>query len=381
MKLSVISPTYNEAQNVPLLLRELNDLLRDIDYEVIISDDDSPDLTWARAEEIAKDDSRIRVLRRTRDHGLGSSVIDGFGCATGDAVACIDADMQHDPSILPAMLAELERGADVVVGSRYTAGGSTGNWNWTRTCGSSIATKLAQSLLGIRMSDPMSGYFMLRRDDFLRVRHRLNGDGFKILLELMAHLNPDRVREVPYVFRRRVAGYSKLSRKVILAYIRQLWRLSFLERLLPAEFLKFAVVGASGIVVNLAVMELIVLTTDYRGWRASVIASLAATVNNYILNNLWTFRDRAKHGLVSILKGYLTYLTASLTGLGAATMTYIALTSGLGKLMRVPSTSIGRTSLLVCQFLGILVGIFFNYKLNVKINWKQSSAASKAATS
>jgi dolichol-phosphate mannosyltransferase len=225
MKLSVIAPTYNEAENIRPLLAALQNVLRGIDYEIVIADDDSPDLTWALAEEIGKGDSRIRVLRRTRDRGLGASVIDAFACAKGEALACIDADLQHDPGILPTMLAELERGADLVVGSRYVAGGGTESWKWIRRLGSRIATRMAQSLVGIRLSDPMSGYFMLRREDFLRVRDQLNGEGFKILLEIVTHLKPSRMREIPYVFRARAHGRSKLSRVIVVRYLQQLWRL------------------------------------------------------------------------------------------------------------------------------------------------------------
>src|SRR2546425_1887440 len=162
MKLSIISPTYNEAANVHHLIEAVEGSVRYLDYEIVISHDDSPAHTWALAEEIAKANPRIRVLRRTENRGLGASVIDGFGCATGEALACIDADLQHDPNILPRMLVELERGADLVVGSRYVPGGGTGDWSCIRRIESWIATKMAHWLLGIKLCDPMSGYFMLR---------------------------------------------------------------------------------------------------------------------------------------------------------------------------------------------------------------------------
>jgi dolichol-phosphate mannosyltransferase len=225
MKLSVISPTYNEAENVSRLIAEVEKALQSTDYEVLISDDDSPDRTWALVEEIGRRNPRVRSLRRTSNRGLGPSVVDGFGSATGDAVACIDADLQHDPTILPQMLKELESGADLVVATRYMPGGGTANWGMIRRLGSWGCTKLAQVLLGVKLRDPMSGYFMMRRDDFLRIRDQLNVRGFKILLEIAAHMQPRRLREVPYTFGPRAQGESKLSNKIVLAYLSQVWRL------------------------------------------------------------------------------------------------------------------------------------------------------------
>jgi dolichol-phosphate mannosyltransferase len=225
MKLSVISPTYNEAQNVSRLIAEVEKALQFTDYEILISDDDSPDRTWALVEEIGCRNPRVRALRRTSNRGLGPSVVDGFSAATGDALACIDADLQHDPTILPQMLKELESGADLVVATRYMPGGGTANWGMFRRLGSWGCTKLAQVLLGVKLRDPMSGYFMMRRNDFLRIRDRLNVRGFKILLEIAAHMRPRRLGEVPYTFGPRAQGESKLSNKIVLAYLSQVWRL------------------------------------------------------------------------------------------------------------------------------------------------------------
>jgi dolichol-phosphate mannosyltransferase len=225
MKLSVISPTYNESDNVGPLIAELEKILQGIDYEILISDDDSPDLTWARVEEIGRHNPRVRALRRTSNRGLGPSVVDGFSAATGEAVACIDADLQHDPTILPQMLKELMNGANLVVATRYMPGGGTANWGIIRRFGSWGCTKLAQWLLGVELRDPMSGFFMMRRDDFLKIRDQLNVRGFKILLEIAARMHPCRLGEVPYTFGPRARGESKLSNKIVFAYMSQLWRL------------------------------------------------------------------------------------------------------------------------------------------------------------
>ncbi len=225
VKLSLISPTYNEAQNVPRLVDEVGRYLSGVDYEIIICDDDSPDLTWRVAQQIAAVNPRLRVLRRRADRGLTRSVIDGFAMASGEIVACMDADLQHDPIILPRMLQALSQGADVAVGSRYVPGGSTGEWKKVRRLSSWAATKTAQWMLGIEIHDPMSGFFMLRRADFLRVQHRLRGTGFKILLEIAANLGDCTIVEIPFTFRPRLAGRSKLTRGIIWAYGIQLWQL------------------------------------------------------------------------------------------------------------------------------------------------------------
>ena len=225
MKLSIISPTYNESENVGLLVAEIEKSLNGADYEILISDDDSPDLTWARAEEIGRRNPRVRVLRRTSNRGLGPSVVDGFSAATGELVACIDADLQHDPKVLPRMLKELSGSSTLVVATRYMPGGGTANWNAIRRLGSWGCTKLAQWMLGVELRDPMSGYFMMRREDFMKIRDRLNARGFKILLEIAAHMKPCHLREVPYTFGPRAKGESKLTNKIIFAYLLQLWRL------------------------------------------------------------------------------------------------------------------------------------------------------------
>lgn len=225
VELSVIAPTYNEAENLRALIDEVGGALQGIEYEILICDDDSPDGTWALAQEISRRDPHVRVLRRIQDRGLARAVVDGFVHARGKAVACIDADLQHDPAILPKMLQALHEGAQLVVGSRYVDGGGTSNWNWRRRFTSWVAGRMATWSLGVELHDPMSGYFLLRRDDFMQVAPQLNVDGFKILLEIAARLRPSHVCEVPYTFRVRKAGCSKLSAAVVFAYLMQLGRL------------------------------------------------------------------------------------------------------------------------------------------------------------
>jgi dolichol-phosphate mannosyltransferase len=370
MKLSVISPTLNEAENVPRLVEQLGRALGDIDYEILIVDDDSADLTWSVALEISSTNPRVRALRRMRNPGLGLAVIDGFSAADGDVLACIDADLQHDPSILPRMLDELQTGIDVVVGSRHIEGGSTGKWTRWRRMKSWIATKTAQFLLGVTLKDPMSGYFLVRREDFSRVKDQLNGGGFKILLELLAYLHTSEVREVPYTFQPRTCGKSKLSNKVIFLYIQQLWRLCSASRHRSVRLLKSAIVGGIGTFVNLGVMALLLWLTNIRDWRASAIASLAANVQNYLLNYFWTYPNRSQSGFQK-LKDYLSYLMVSATGLVVTTVSYAALIWNLThtSLLHIGPGAIPPFTRLSCQFVAVFVGVCFNYASNKLFAW------------
>jgi|ERR1700722_11014061 dolichol-phosphate mannosyltransferase len=225
MRLSVISPTLNEAECVPRLVEELERALENISYEILIVDDNSPDGTWSIAQNISLTNPRVRFLRRMQNPGLGAAVIDGFSAAEGDVLACIDADLQHDPRILARMLEELQQGAEIVVGSRHVYGGSASDWGRLRRIQSWIANKMVQLLLGVRLKDPMSGYFLVWRKDFCEIREHLNGEGFKILLEILSHLHASKIIEVPYAFRPRMQGQSKLSGRIILQFLHQLWRL------------------------------------------------------------------------------------------------------------------------------------------------------------
>ena len=242
MRLSIISPTLNEAETVPRLVEELERALADISFEILIVDDNSPDGKWSIAQNITLTNPRVRSLRRMQNPGLGAAVIDGFSAAKGDVLACIDADLQHDPSILPRMLEELQHGADIVVGSRHVDGGSTGEWGRLRRVQSWIANKMAQFLLGVRLKDPMSGYFLVWRKDFDEIREHLNGKGFKILLEILSNLHASKIKEVPYTFRPRTQGQSKLSWRVILQYVQQLWRLCSTSQRVSMRFVKSVVV-------------------------------------------------------------------------------------------------------------------------------------------
>lgn len=234
MKLSIVTPTYNESANIGEFVRQVCAALEGFDFEIIVADDDSPDQTWLAAQQLSESGAPIRVLRRKSNRGLGPSVMDGFSIAAGEYVACIDADLQHDPAIFPRMIAAMESGADLALGSRYVDGGSVGQWNAVRRAASRFATLVARTMIGTRLHDPMSGFFMMRRRDFESVKPDLDPQGFKILLEIVAQLRPKRVEEIAFTFRPRVAGESKLSPLVVSQYLAQSLRLYLAKQLARA---------------------------------------------------------------------------------------------------------------------------------------------------
>jgi dolichol-phosphate mannosyltransferase len=377
VKLTIVSPTYNEAENVPRLVRDVGGVLSGTDYELLIADDDSPDRTWAIAQELATQNPRIRVLRRTTNRGLSPAVIEAFLSSSSDYVGVIDADLQHDPTILPQMIAALDSGAEIAVASRYVEGGGTGTWNAARRFQSWVATKLARTFLGVKLTDPMSGYFVLRRTDFNKIHKQLDPSGFKILLEIIARLGPSRLEEVPYTFGERVAGRSKLSSKVVLQYLGQLWRLSSVSRYMSVRFIKFALVGASGMIVNLCAFLTFAKLLGGQDWRISALATLFANLTNYLLNNAWTFVDRA-HGGWSLLRGYISYLGLSLVGLCASTLTFAGLMRAYQTHLQ-PLQSFQEPYVLALgfQLIAILVGTVFNYQLNSRFTWRDRDVSER----
>jgi len=363
-QLSVIVPTYNESDNIEPLLRALAVALRNINHEIIIVDDNSPDHTWERAAELAKSNPCVHVIRRITTPGLAASVIEGFNQAKGDVLACMDGDLQHDPETLIPMLKQIEvGGCALVVASRYVSSGTTGAWSPVRRLESRIATNLAQWLLGIGLRDPMSGFFMVRRCAYLRISERLHAQGFKILLEIVAALEDRSVAEVPYHFRERITGHSKLSSKVMIAFLAQLLRLS--ARAPFPRILKFGIVGAIGMVVNLASMAAIISTLRWTDWRASSFATLVATINNYLLNNAWTFKDRFRNG-PRLLRGYALFFASSLAGLLVTTLAYSGLVTAFS--LRLVGTSLPK--LLLAQAVAILCGFAVNYTLSRRVTWR-----------
>ncbi len=253
-RLSVVVPTYNEAESLPILLDRLDLVLAEVDYEVVVVDDDSPDGTWHLAEEAAQRSRRVRVLRRIGRRGLSSAVVEGLALAQGEVLAVMDADGQHDEAILPAMLdAVAEGGADICIGSRAVEGGSYGAFSPRRRLVSWGGAQLARSLVGADVNDPMSGFFALSRPRWEATRAEVTGRGFKILLELLARGERPVVVEVGYHFRLRTAGVTKLSGSVVTAYLASVAEL-VAGRLADSRFVIYGLIALLGTTIRASVL-------------------------------------------------------------------------------------------------------------------------------
>lgn len=224
-RFSLVVPTYNERENIPAFISSAHGALEKISHEIIIVDDDSPDLTWKVVEDLAKTVPWLRVVRRIGRRGLSSAVLEGFEAATAPILGVMDADLSHDEKILPALIAAIDEGADLAVGSRRIPGGGATHWPWYRRMTSWGATMMAKALLKISISDPMSGFFVLTRALYEECGARLEPTGYKILLEIYCKGRPGRVSEVPFVFQDRRQGYSKLSTGVMRDFISMVLRL------------------------------------------------------------------------------------------------------------------------------------------------------------
>ena len=227
--LSVVLPTYNEAENLPILIEEIEEALSDVPYEVIVVDDDSSDKTWEVAELLAEQSPHLRVLRRVGRRGLSSAAIEGFTMAAGDVLALMDADGQHDPHLLPVLYKAVKEGAAIAVGSRYVPGGSVEGWAKPRHTLSVVATGIAWLVCSVRVRDPMSGFFALSASTFKVIVPKLHPRGFKILLEILSWLpRGAKAVEIPLVLRVRRRGESKLSMRVQRQFLEQvlslLWK-------------------------------------------------------------------------------------------------------------------------------------------------------------
>jgi dolichol-phosphate mannosyltransferase len=307
LELGVIIPTFKEAPNVAPLLAKLEAALEGVVWQAIFVDDDSPDGTAAVVKAIAATDPRVMCLHRIGRRGLAGAVIEGAMASAAPFVAVIDGDMQHDETILPQMLAALKADrADLVVGSRYlSVGGSDASaLGATREAGSRLANWLGKHVLRADVTDPMSGFFMIRRELVENVAPMLATSGFKVLFDILAsQKTPPRYLELPYEFRARVAGDSKLDEGVVVQYLGLL--IAKLSRdLISPRFIMFALVGASGVVIHLLILRAFL---HYGIAQAQTAAALGAMTSNYLINNAVTYRDKRKKGL-GLLVGYFKFV-------------------------------------------------------------------------
>ncbi len=355
---SVIVPSFNERPNVRPMIDKLDAALAGVAWEVIYVDDNSPDGTAQEVRRIAQTDARVRCIRRVGRRGLASAVIEGALSSSASYVAVIDGDLQHDETRLPVMLAALRGGGyDLAVASRYVEGGdSAGLSSRWRHLLSDSGIWLAQAFLPVRLTDPMSGFFMLPRPLFEDLARGLNGQGFKILLDLVLSSRvPLRVLEVPARFRERAAGESKMDALVLVQFAGLL-----LDKVsggvLPLRFFSFAMVGALGILVHLAVLGTLRQSTMFGFETDQTLATLVAMVFNFQLNNAVTYRDQQLKGR-RLWRGLLLFMAVcglgGIANVGIAQMLYER-----------------HTTWTIAGGIGAMIGVVWNYAVSATLVWR-----------
>ncbi len=297
IQLTVVLPTFNERQNVPILLKKLEGVLAGIEWEAIFVDDQSPDGTSDVVRGIARCNRRVRSIERIGRRGLSSACIEGMMASSSPYIAVMDADLQHDEAVLPLMLQKIvSEKLDVVIASRRVEGGSMGEFAEKRVKLSDLGTRISRLVCHCDVTDPMSGYFVVEAKFIRSVVPRLTGSGFKILVDILASSpTPPSTGEVPYLFRNRQLGESKLDVNVELEYLFLVVD-KVIGSWVPTRFVLFVMVGALGVVVHLAVLAPLYLNHRHHFLQAQAIATFFAMTFNFLLNNVVTFRDRRLRG-------------------------------------------------------------------------------------
>ena len=315
--LSVVVPTFNERDNVTKLYRKLEAALDGVAWEVVFVDDNSPDDTWDVVRALARQDGRVRCIRRIGRRGLSGACIEGILASSAPYAAVMDADLQHDETQLPKMLSLLQSGqAELVVGSRYIEGGSADSFNRSRAGASALATEVAKRALGVAIADPMSGFFVIRRDRFEQLAPQLSTQGFKILLDIVATAHGDlKTVEIPYTFGSRLHGESKLDSMVALDFL-GLVLAKVTHDVVSLRFLLFAMVGGTGLFVHLGTLYVALKLFGLPFPQAQGIGAFVAMTSNFILNNFLTYRDQRLKGF-AILGGLLAFYLVCSVGLFA----------------------------------------------------------------
>ena len=356
-ELSVVVPTFKECDNVPLLVGKLAHTLAGIDWEVIFVDDNSPDGTAEVARAIGATDARVRCLRRIGRRGLAGACIEGMLASQARYVAVMDADLQHDETLLTQMLARLRAGeAELAVASRYVDGGSAaGLASARREQASRLSTAVARRLLGVTLSDPMSGFFMMRRDRFEALAPQLSSQGFKILLDIAATARGDlRVTELPFVFGERQHGESKLDTRVALDFA-ALVLAKLTGDAVSFRFLLFCLVGLTGIAIHMATLQAAVTALSFGA--AQAVATVAAITWNFVLNNMFTYRDQRLTGwqfITGLIRFQLICAVGAISNVGIASVIY----------ERNPNWWVAGLG-------GALMGAVWNYVVSAAFVWRQ----------
>lgn len=371
LNLSIVVPTFNESGSIREIVSRLDRSLQDIAWEVIFVDDCSKDGTADVIREIASSDSRVRLILRHNRRGLSSAVVEGALAATADIVAVMDGDLQHDEGVLPQLYAAIAEGkADIASASRFlTADGADGLSSRTRHQISSTGVKLANRLFGLKLTDPLTGFFAIRRQTVLDALPEMSEIGFKVLLDFITAVRPSpKIVEIPFRFRERLHGESKLDRRVLYDFF-----LFFIEKKiapivpLPARFLSFALINAFGILIHLGALSLALNMLGVGFQNSALMATVLAMAFNYSANNILTYRDRRLKGTRFYL-GFIVFAALSSVGVIANV--------GVASLMHAQYESL---FYLVPAALGALITVVWNYVVTQAFVWGQGRAEGRRA--
>ena len=359
LELSVVIPTYKERPNIAPLLAALEAGLQGLNWEVIFVDDHSPDHTADAVRELALVNPRVRIIERIGRRGLSSACIEGMMASPAPCLAVMDADMQHDETVLPEMFRLLQsRNLDVVVASRRITGGSMGEFAQKRVRLSDLGSRVSKLVCHCEVTDPMSGFFIVDSHFFRASVPRLTGTGFKLLVDILASSPvPPRIGEVPYRFRNRVAGESKLDVNVELEYLFLIVD-KLVGRYLPTRFVLFLGVGSFGLLIHLSILGMFHIFAPAAFAAGQVVATLSAMMFNFFLNNLVTFRDRRLKGM-ALLRGLFVFYSACTLGV-LINLSFADRLLGAG----LPWYFAG-----IC---GVAISSVWNYGVNTIVTWRRA---------
>ncbi|MXP28857.1 glycosyltransferase [Porphyrobacter algicida] len=358
LELAIILPTLNERDNIAPLLDRIETALGPDGWEVLVVDDNSKDGTADEVRRLSLSDPRVRAIQRIGRRGLASAAIEGFCATAAPFCAVMDADHQHDPNLLVPMLACVRSGdAEVAVASRFAEGASMAEWNRPdREKLSSVANRLARKLTGVELSDPMSGYFLLRTQTARALVPNLSAIGFKILLDLLATSDtPLKVKDFPMNFSARRSGESKLDRAIAFDFLAGLYDKSF-GRLIPTRFALFATVGVLGVFVHMAVLFVVMRIFGVAFAWGQATAAFAAMSFNFWLNNWLTYRDKRLAKAGELLRGWISFIIAC--SIGAFANVAVATTLHDMGMHTIPAALVG-----------IAIGSVWNYALSSRFVW------------
>jgi len=360
LQLSLVVPTYNEAGNVALLVEKLENVLADIRWEVTFVDDNSPDGTADVVKDLGKSKPNVHCIKRIGRRGLSSACIEGMASSNAPVVAVMDADLQHDETVLPQMFEMVSGGKDLVLASRFY-GGQTAEEGLTkfREMGSNVANWIANLVTGTKITDPMTGFFMLKRERFEQVAPKLSSEGFKILLDIIATARnmgaPLDIGEVGFTFRARHDGESKMSPLIAVQFF-GLALSKMTGGFLPVSFLLFAAVGAFGVLVHMAAFTLVISSFGFNFTNSQLFATVVAMTSNFHLNNILTYANQQLRGAKywgGLLSFYAVCAVPAIANVSIAT--YIFEQNSL---------------IYLAAIAGIVISIVFNYGMTRIFTWR-----------